>query len=142
MWKSEKLMLLKVTFYHYIKQDSGSLSISLERLQNYSERNKARDMILSIVDDENVKRIFVKRLEQSARRYVYLDVRIATIYNPTQNKKEKIKLIKKIVNAPETIEAFKKNYQGKLPFKMALLYFLIKHKFSGLIYLLVSIKGK
>ena len=142
MWKAEKTMLIENALYHYVMQNFGSLTVSLKRLQDYDTRERSWAMILSIVDDAAVLPIFLKRLEQSARRRVYLDIRLATVYNPKENAKEKIRLIKKIVHDPHTVEAFAKPYQGKLPFKMAILYYLIKHKCSVLLYFLVSVNGQ
>ena len=142
MWKSKRIMLIEKPFYHYMKQKSGSLSISMDRLQDYEARETARRMTLDIVDDADVVPIFLARFEQAARRYAYLDIRIATVYNPKQKAKDKIGMIKKIVNAQETVEAFSHPYQGRLPLRMSILYFLIKHKCSRILYHLVSVNGK
>lgn len=140
MWNADTMVLMKEPFYHYRRQTSGSLSLSMKRFRNYQSRYGIRDIIRSIVKDSEYYPIYQKRWEQEDRRYIYLDCRIASVYNPSNDKKEKINLIKEVLNSTECKEAFSKPVQGRIPFQLKVLYYLISHKHPKLLYHAINYK--
>lgn len=142
MWHSERLRLLPDVLYHYIKQESGSLSISMTKYRNYNQRKQSRKIIEDLVSNTKYSNIYQKRFEQEDRRFVYLDARIATIYNKDADKKDKIKLLKELLNSEESKIAFSKKINDKLPLQLYMLYFLIKHKMYRTLYYAINKKFK
>lgn len=139
LWHSKRVKLLKKSFYHYIKQTSGSLSISVNRIDKYWEKSYARECVENLVRNSVYYPIFLARWEQEDRRNVFLYVRIATIYNPSADGREKKQLVKKILNSEKAVCAFKKPIRDKLPIKMSILYFLCKHRLVFLLYVAVTV---
>ena len=142
MWHADSLVLMKEPFYHYRRQSSGSLSLSMKKFRNYKQRRASRLIIEDLVRDSKYYPIFRERWDQGERRYAYLDCRIATIYNPTGTKKEKIRLIREVLNSEECKNAFEKPLIGKLPFQMKVLYYLISHNHPWLLYYAINYKLK
>lgn len=140
LWNAKSLILMSEPFYHYRRQASGSLSLSMKRFRDYAKRYELRNIIRSIVADSQYYPIYQKRWEQEDRRYVYLDCRIATVYNPTAGKKEKLKLIKEVLNSDECQKAFRTPFQGKLPLQLRALYYLISHNHPWLLYKAINYK--
>lgn len=140
MWVAESLVLMNEPFYHYRRQSSGSLSLSMNKFRNYNQRHASRAYIESLVKGTKYYPIYQNRWEQEDRRFVYLDVRIATIYNTSNDDKRKLSLIKEVLNSDECKEAYSKPIGGKLPFQLKVLYYLISHKHSWLLYKAINYK--
>ena len=131
---------MREPFYHYRRQVSGSLSVDMRKFRNYKKRVESREIIEDIVKDTPYYPIYKNRWEQEDRRYVYLDVRIATIYNKDSGKGDKIKLIKEVLNSNECKKAFSVPIRGAIPFQMKVLYYLISHKYPRLLYYTINLK--
>lgn len=142
MWVANSLVLMSEPFYHYRRQESGSLSLSMKKFRNYKQRYVSRNLIENLIKDSQYYPIYKKRWEQEDRRLVYLDIRIATIYNPCSSRKEKINLIKDVLNSEECKRAFTAPIVGKLPFQLKVLYYLISHNYPYLLYYAIQFKFK
>lgn len=140
MWVASTLVLMSEPFYHYRRQEAGSLSLSMNKFRNYQRRYEMRSIIVDLVKDSPYYPIFQQRWEQEDRRFVYLDVRIATVYNPSVDKKEKIKLIKEVLDSPECKKAFVKPVDGNIPFQLRVLYYLMSHNHPWLLYNAINFK--
>ena len=140
MWVAKSLVLMSDPFYHYRRQSTGSLSLSMKKFRNYEQRYASRSYIERLVEGTQYYPIYKKRWEQENRRFVYLDARIATVYNPSNNKNEKIHLIKEVLNSEECKEAFSKPVQGRIPFQLKVLYYLISHNHPKLLYRAINYK--
>lgn len=140
MWRAESLVLMSEPFYHYRRQASGSLSLSMKKFRNYERRYESRNIIQDLVKDSVYSPIFQQRWEQEDRRFIYLDCRIATIYNPSHNKQEKMKLIREVLNSEECKKAFAKPIEDELPFQLKVLYYLISHNHPTLLYHAINFK--
>lgn len=142
LWNAKSLILMSEPFYHYRRQASGSLSVSMERFRNYKQRFESRSIMKNIVKDTPYYPIFKERWEQADRRYVYLDCRIATVYNPSGKMKDKMKLLREVLESEECKIAFSRPIEGELPFQMRVLYYLISKNHPWLLYLAINLKFK
>lgn len=140
MWFANSLVMMNEPFYHYRRQESGSLSLSMNKFRNYTQRYASRNLIENLIKDSSYYSIYKKRWEQADRRFVYLDIRIATIYNPSGDKKEKIRLIKDVLNSEECKRAFSAPIEDKLPLQLKVLYHLISHNHPHLLYYAIKFK--
>lgn len=140
MWYAKCMMLLKDAFYNYKKQESGSLSISIDKFRNYTQRNVSRKYIENLVENSSYLGIYESRWFQEDRRYIFLDIRIATVYNPELPFRKKIKMIHEVIYSKECKEAFTVPANGKMPFQLSVLYFLIKYKMTIPLYFAVKFK--
>lgn len=140
MWYANSLVMMSEPFYHYRRQESGSLSLSMKKFRNYNQRYVSRNLIEGLIKDSPFYSIYKKRWEQEDRRLVYLDIRIATIYNPSNDRREKMKLIREVLKSEECKRAFSAPIDGKLPFQLKVLYYLISHNHPHLLYYAIQFK--
>ena len=139
-WYAKRIMQVRDYVYIYYRQVTNSLSVGDDRIQSYKDRLRAKEMVMKLAEGLPYAKEYEKRYEQSKRRYVFLDIRLVTLHNPKANKKEKCALIRKIVNSPEAVEAYRLPVQGKLPFQMKVLYHFIKYKHTHALYWLIWLK--
>lgn len=139
MWSASRLKLIPEAFYHYVKEKNESLSISLTRYRNYTDRDYTRNIIRNLVVDTEYYPIYQARWEQADRRYIFLDARLATVYNNAK-RHEKIEMLRELLDSKEAISAFSKPIHEKLPLQLSILYFLIKKRMHRMLYCAIVLK--
>lgn len=137
----QKIMFIDDYLYHYIHQNPKSLSQNIQSV-NKEQRRKKRESLLKMVKGLDSFSIIEERLKQEDRKSVFLDLRIIVLHSSDTIFGEKMRSIRSLLKNEDTIAAFKNIRLRDFKFKIRSLYFLIKYRFSLLLYMLIRIRGK
>lgn len=132
MLRCKGVFIMSSAFYHYMFYNNQSLSKSLSSVTE-KQRFSLRSQMVSLLRETDSFEIVKHRWEQEDRRLVYLDARIVVVYSGLKPKEAKREL-NKIVNTGEAKKAFNYKIPLSLPFPMFVLYWLIKHRMTFLLY--------
>lgn len=139
MWVANSLTMIPDAFYHYM-QRTESLSRSMKKYRNNSERHASREMLEKLMKNSQYYPIYREKWEQVDRRHICLDARIAVVHNNNANTREKIEMLRDLLYSEEAITAFSKPIKCRLPFQLSVLYYLIRHKMYRTLYFAMAFK--
>lgn len=135
------IVFIEDYLYHYIHQNPNSLSQNVSAV-NKEERNKKRNNLVRLLSELDSFPIIKERFEQEDRRAVFLDLRMIVLHSNDLSFSKKIKAMRSVLTAKESVDAFKKLKLKSLSFKLRVLYFFIKYRFTTPLYFLIKIRGR
>ncbi len=137
---AKKMYYVHEYLYHYEKENESSLSSTLVP-QVLSQREEKRKIIIEIAKGLPSYNEVLRRCEQEDRRMVYSDARLI-VHSHKGNIGKTITNLRELLKRDSSRLAFQGRIRHDLPFQMKVLYFLIKHKMSIMLYLAIRLKNK